>query len=175
LNVLNNENHSHDDNDDDYYYYYDNLSDLEACYSSWNKPKTENIHQTNMKIRFLQKDLYQEDKIEKKETLKINPKYKSLRKYSSVQSNCIYNGPNYLSIKLIWLKNGQTLASNNRFFILDNKQNNTIISILKISYSLLVDSGLYQCIAVNSNVTKYHPPLNDSFKLTILSGNYSLI
>ena len=171
--VLNDKTDSSEETDDDYYYYYDNYHDSDTCYSSRNNiPKTQHIHQTNMKMRFLQKAAYQDNQIENIETLKVNPKYQSLKKYSSFQSNCIYNGPNYLITKLVWLKNGKILDSDNRLFILDNKQNYTIISILKISYSLLADSGWYQCITVYPNGTKKNPYLNDSFQLTILSGNF---
>lgn len=103
-----------------------------------------------------------------KEKLNVFPKYLNTTQYNSFQFDCIYTGPNYLSIKLIWLKDSLVLDNKEkRIFTLDYKQqNNTRISILKFVYSLQEDSGVYKC--VTSRKTSHH--LSDSFNLLIQSS-----
>lgn len=92
-----------------------------------------------------------------KEQLVVSPKKLNVSQYKSFQIDCIYTGPNFLNVNLIWQKNGKNLdltlnnQNQNRFLFVDYKQNNTRISILKFSYALANDSGLYKCILALDN------------------------
>ena len=110
-----------------------------------------------------------------RETLTVNPKHLNVSAYKSTQLDCIYNGPQYLSVKLVWFKNGVALSKNNqntRFLILDYIQHNASICILKFSYALAKDAGVYTCSASDqSNDTSF---LNDSAKIVIDPSNSSI-
>lgn len=105
--------------------------------------------------------------------LTVTPKLMNITQYKSFQLDCIYNGPQYLNIKLVWIKNGVNLdtQNNKRIIILDYKQNNTRISILKFSYGLVKDEGTYKCLATNSSRKNI---LHDSARLVIHSSNLNL-
>jgi hypothetical protein len=109
-----------------------------------------------------------------RENLTVNPKHLNVSPYKSIQLDCVYNGPKYLTVQLVWFKNGVILDKNDqksRYLILDYIQNNTSICILKFSYALNMDAGIYTCIATTptSNVRSY---LNDSVRLVVNSGKF---
>ena len=87
-----------------------------------------------------------------KEKLTISPRYMNASQFKSFQFDCVYNGYKYLHIDLVWSKNGQhlDLVNHNRILAIQYKQNNTRISILKFSYALLSDAGIYNCSVLNS-------------------------
>jgi len=108
----------------------------------------------------------------KRETLTVSPKNLNVSVYKSTQLDCIYNGPQYLNIKLVWFKNGIVLNKNNqntRFLILDYIQHNASICILKFSYALAKDAGTYTCTASEKPNEKSF--LNDSAKIIIDPSN----
>jgi hypothetical protein len=111
--------------------------------------------------------LYQNNK-PNKESLIVNPKYMNMTLYKSFQLDCIYHGANYLNVKLIWLKNDNILEVENekRMFTLDYKQNNTSICILKFRFPLLVDAGIYKCVAIDKT-KKNSAYLNDTAYLVM--------
>lgn len=100
---------------------------------------------------------------ETREELNVYPKNVKMPEYRSFQLDCVYKGPNYLKVKLIWLKNDQIIQPVNseedgdRLFLLNYKQNNTSFCILKFSHALLTDSGVYTCVAT---ISPHHVPNN---------------
>ena len=98
------------------------------------------------------------------EKLVVYPKSLNTTQHTSFQFDCIYTGPNYLTVSLVWLKNNVRLNNGDqRVFTLDYKQsNNTRISLLKFAYSLSIDTGQYKCFVAK----KSH--LNDYFNLNII-------
>ena len=111
-----------------------------------------------------------------RENLTVSPKYLNVNPYESFQLDCIYNGPKYLIIKLVWFKNGAIITKDDpksRFLILDYIQNNTSMCILKFLYAIPTDAGIYTCIATATNLNS-NSYLNDSVKLIVNSGIYRL-
>lgn len=124
------------------------------------------------------------------ERVQVNPRYLNQTEFKSFQINCIYTGPKFANMRLIWLKNDKLLqvdssSLNNqnsqtslhqqnhlrRFFTLNYKQNFTNIGVLKFSYGLTTDTGVYKCVALFDNsgsVTKQaFSSLNDSSYLIV--------
>ena len=105
-----------------------------------------------------------------KEKLFVNPKIINMTQFQCFHIDCIYNGPHFLNIKLVWYKNGNYLdgsqARKSRIFIVDYIQNNTRISILKFAYAFLIDTGNYKCFAFNLN-KKSTPILNDTVNIYV--------
>ena len=99
-----------------------------------------------------------------RENLTVYPKLLIKNVRESLQLNCVYRGHHYLSIKLIWYKNGTLLShedeASKRVISLDYKQNYTHFSLLKFSSSLMQDSGVYTCFAVHKNKKTLHDQLN---------------
>lgn len=102
-----------------------------------------------------------------REKLNVYPKQFNTTQYNSFQFDCIYNGPHYLTVKLVWLKDGVFLETKDkRIFTLDYKQpNSTRISILKFVYSLFIDTGVYTCLVSRKNTNH----LSDKFNLNVHS------
>lgn len=116
-------------------------------------------------------------KIEKREKLTVSPKFMNIGQYKSFQLNCVYTGPHFSSINLIWQKDNHDLDLNQkdqqRLLALNYKQNNTSICILKFSYALRNDAGLYKCLTQNQNHLKHHYLVgNDTISLVVNLGIY---
>lgn len=119
----------------------------------------------------IQKQIEQESSVAKNESnslerVSVHPRLLNQSEYASFQLNCIYIGPNFESIKLVWLKNGKLLQIDDdmkqiqlsssaqhprRFFTLNYKQNFTSIGVLKFSHGLTKDTGVYKCVALHEN------------------------
>ena len=129
---------------------------------------------------------------ESKEELTVYPKQAKMSEYKSFQLDCVYKGKNYLKVKLIWLKDDQIIQpvsdgeDVDRLFLLNYKQNNTSFCILKFSHALLTDTGVYSCIALpsnhvpnnlvdSSNILDYRNQMNDSLRLIVSTGEYTLL
>ena len=122
----------------------------------------------NVKFKSTEYESEEKYKTVKRETLTVSPKHLNVSAYKSTQLDCVYNGPQYLNIKLVWLKNGIVLNKNNqntRFLILDYIQHNASICILKFSYALAKDAGIYTCSALEK--FSENSFLNDSAKIII--------
>lgn len=118
------------------------------------------------------------------EDLYIVPKHINISEYRSIHFECVYHGPYYDQITLEWFKNGQkidTSKSNKRLFMINLKQNGTLSSILKFSYSLFNDSGNFECRAKgrqqilmdSSKLNIYEEDLYDSERRRKLIESYN--
>lgn len=109
-----------------------------------------------------------------REKLSVSPKFINATQYKSFQVDCVYHGSQYKNVRLVWLKDGSSLNTNqdSRLFTLDYKQNNMSICILKFSYALLSDGGQYKCIAINSSKKHF---LNDELTLVMQPSNLQFL
>jgi hypothetical protein len=138
------------------------MINLEKPFGTSDEPFSSSENEKNLKNKLV------------KVKLTVTPKFMNISQYKSFQLDCVYHGPQYLNIKLIWIKNGVHLdgQNNKRIIILDYKQNNSRISILKFSYGLNKDEGTYKCLATNSSRKNI---LHDSARLVIHSSNLDLL
>ncbi|KAJ6643188.1 Muscle M-line assembly protein unc-89, partial [Pseudolycoriella hygida] len=63
---------------------------------------------------------------------------------SSIKLTCSFSGPN---VRIAWLKDGNLLEHGSKYAIFDDDG----LSALEIQHSTVQDSGIYVCIASNSN------------------------
>jgi hypothetical protein len=114
-----------------------------------------------------------DDDKEQKSNLKVFPQYSNITIMNSHQLNCIYSGQDYFKINLIWLKNETVLnvseRMNDHYYILNVRQNNTQMCILKFAHLLSSDEGIYKCVAIDSK-TKIFSKFNASLYLKVNLG-----
>lgn len=116
----------------------------------------------------------------------IHPNLLNQTEFASFQLNCIYFGPKFDNVKLVWLKNekilqledgvnqSQTRLGNShprRLLVLNYKQNYTNIGVLKFSYGIIQDSGVYKCVALHDS-DAVRISLNDSAYLIVHKSQY---
>jgi hypothetical protein len=127
-----------------------------------------------------------------------HPRHLNETEFASFQLNCIYTGPRFADVRLVWLKNEKLLSQQvddsvpqpqqqppiqqtpagvavaqlhpRRYFTLNYKQNYTSIGVLKFSYGLVKDSGVYRCVALHDTDDSVRLALNDTSYLVVNKG-----
>lgn len=101
----------------------------------------------------------------------VSPKLANHTQFKSFQLDCVYHGSDYLSVNLIWIKNNKQLngkeVNSKHYYVLEFKQDQSRISLLKFRYALMSDAGVYKCVAVDGLLKLKKNSPHDSVHLII--------